>query len=416
MLYTSRPSGLSRAAAWRSNTPWSRLQSRQLLQPDSPAQIHSPPQDSAVRARHIHQDAVEGRRRRGSVRSLQPGRIGAERRRYTCRDLHASYPEARAILPQAAQPLRLIVLRQDMAAIFHPLRHIGGFPAGGGAKVQYAFARLRIQLMRRQERAGILHIKESSLKILPIRQTWMGLQFKHLIFAGPIPLPRGEPDALRLPPFRQLGGIRPQTIQPGEGGRRRVVPLQQLRRFLRPPARLPSVHQPRRMRITRGGVLLFQILQLPFDRRPLAQTAPQNRVQEARFCAATRPLGQFHRLMHRRMGGDALQPKDLIKPQPQQGLRGPVLRPPVGFARDQPIQRPLVPSHDAIDQLLAKGAGPAATGRRAPTPVPAAFPRIPGCSTFGAEPARQFLLDFLVSRLNNEAGLWTLGISNERRI
>ena len=61
------------------------------------------------------------------------------------------------------------------------------------------------------------------------------------------------------------------------------------------------------------------------------------------------------------MVGDAVEPKDLVKAQPQEVLQHGLLRTRVGLAGDQPVEGGL-PADDAIGQLLAQ----MAIGRRKP--------------------------------------------------
>ena len=63
--------------------------------------------------------------------------------------------------------------------------------------------------------------------------------------------------------------------------------------------------------------------------------------------------GQFDRFVDGGMLGDAIEPEDLVKAQPQQVAQQRLLCARRRLARDQPVQRRL-PADDAVGQLLAQ--------------------------------------------------------------
>ena len=97
----------------------------------------------------------------------------------------------------------------------------------------------------------------------------------------------------------------------------------------------------------------LQLRQQALGGLEFAQVAPQHRVDESRLDVKAALPGQLDRLVHCGMGGDAIEPKDLIKAQPQEALQHGLLHAPFGLPGDQPIQRRL-PADDAVGQLLAQ--------------------------------------------------------------
>lgn len=55
------------------------------------------------------------------------------------------------------------------------------------------------------------------------------------------------------------------------------------------------------------------------------------------------------------MGGDAVEPENLIETEPKEILKGSFLGAPLRFAHDEPIQG-LLPADDAKDEFLAEAA------------------------------------------------------------
>src|SRR6266478_1276018 len=81
---------------------------------------------------------------------------------------------------------------------------------------------------------------------------------------------------------------------------------------------------------------------------PKSCRGPRNR----RIGQAQR-LGQFDGFVARGMIWDAIEPKNLVKAQPEEVLQQRFLRATFGLAGDKPIQRHL-PADNAIDKLLAQ--------------------------------------------------------------
>ena len=109
------------------------------------------------------------------------------------------------------------------------------------------------------------------------------------------------------------------------------------------------------MGIANGGISRFQ-----FDKGFLCgvefpEIAAQHGVYKSGFRAEAFALGQFHGFVDGCMGGNPVQPKDLVQAQAEDVLEVGILLPAFGLAGNEPIQRSMG-ADDAIDQFLAKGA------------------------------------------------------------
>jgi len=85
----------------------------------------------------------------------------------------------------------------------------------------------------------------------------------------------------------------------------------------------------------------------------LAQVAAQDSVNEPRLQVEAALPGQLDGFVNGGVVGDAIEPKDLVKAEPQEVLQDWLLGARVGFAGDQPIKGGL-PADDAIGQLLTQ--------------------------------------------------------------
>ena len=72
------------------------------------------------------------------------------------------------------------------------------------------------------------------------------------------------------------------------------------------------------MRIAEGRLRNFQFVEQLFRFGALTRVTAQDGVDESRLRPETKLFGQFHRFMHRRVIGNAVEPEHLIKAQLQQ--------------------------------------------------------------------------------------------------
>jgi len=237
--------------------------------------------------------------------------------------------------------------------VAHRLGQGGQLAAGRGAKIKNALAGLRPQFAHRQQGAGVLHVKHPLLKAGQPAQRRMRAQLENQVFRQPIPADQAILHLLGAPLGKKPVRVGLQRVDPGKDPRRRVVPVHQLCRRLRPPTLPPARHQPFRMRIPKMRLPGFQLRQQAPGGLLLAQITAQDRIDEPGLGVQAAGPGQRDGLVDGRMGRDAFEPENLVKPQPQQGAQSGLELAGIRLARDQPIQRRL-PADDTISQLLAK--------------------------------------------------------------
>ena len=85
----------------------------------------------------------------------------------------------------------------------------------------------------------------------------------------------------------------------------------------------------------------------------LAQVAAQDGIDESRLGGEAALPGQLDGFVDGGMVGDAFEPENLVKAQPQEILQRGLLYPRFGLAVDEPIQGRL-PADDAVGELLAQ--------------------------------------------------------------
>ncbi len=185
------------------------------------------------------------------------------------------------------------------------------------------------------------------------------MQFKHKITLNPVELSRDESDLFLFPGQGQSLWRGLKQIRSGKGGRRRIVPLQQAAKLFRPPPMLPTFAEPQRVRMAKRRVGVFQVLEFAFSLFPLSQITAQDGVNEARLRSEAQAPGHLHRLVHRSVIGDSVEPKHLVKPEAQKNLQHGLLGAAGCFGCDQPIECGL-PANGSecefLDQAVIGGA------------------------------------------------------------
>ena len=198
---------------------------------------------------------------------------------------------------------------------------IGQFAAGRGAEVEHAFAGLRIEFAHGQQRAGVLHVEQTLLKAGQPAQRRMRFQLEDQVLFEPIPADEVIFHTFVAPLGQEFAGVGLQGVDAGEGLRRRVVPFHQLRRAVGAPAFLPAGHQPFRMGIAKVRLLCLQLGQQAPGGVELAQVAAQDGIDESRLGVKAALPGQLDGFVDGGMVGDAIEPEDLVKAEPQQVLQ-----------------------------------------------------------------------------------------------
>src|SRR5215218_5885834 len=105
------------------------------------------------------------------------------------------------------------------------------------------------------------------------------------------------------------------------------------------------------MRITERWIRDLQYFQLPLRLFPLPQESAQHRIHESRLRAEAAAFGEFHRLIHGRMIGNARKPKYLVECEAEKNLEIGLLRSARCLARDEPIEGRLL-AHNPINEFL----------------------------------------------------------------
>src|SRR5439155_4477098 len=123
------------------------------------------------------------------------------------------------------------------------------------------------------------------------------------------------------PPRQKLLRFRPKGIHACKHLRWCIVPGHQSGGRLHPPAALPALDEPLRMRKPERRLLGFQIRQEPLRRFEFAQISPQHSVYEARLWSKTRTFGLFDRFMHRGVVWYLIEPQNVIESKPQRALQ-----------------------------------------------------------------------------------------------
>ena len=115
------------------------------------------------------------------------------------------------------------------------------------------------------------------------------------------------------------------------------------------------------MRIAERGLGDFLIGENFFDGFSLTQITAQDCVKETNLVFETGALGEFHGFVNSGVRRDAVEPKNLVKPQAQEVLEHGALRSSRrSLALNQPVERSL-PAHNAADEFVAQ---PAICGRK----------------------------------------------------
>ena len=119
--------------------------------------------------------------------------------------------EAQVLLEAMLQTIQLVVLvvqvLHQVLLVLHQLRDEGGLAAGRGAEVEHLVAGPRVEFPHRQERAGILEVKESLQKTRQAGERRVGLEFENQVLAGPVPLEEEAVHALVAPLRQELAGV-----------------------------------------------------------------------------------------------------------------------------------------------------------------------------------------------------------------
>ena len=263
--------------------------------------------------------------------------------------------EAGGVLLHQREALRVRVVGEDASAILHELRDERGLAAWRGAEVEHGFAGLRIEQHRREQGAGILHVEKSLPKALQRRERRMFPQLEDQIVSSPIKRARREEDGFFLEGGGKFFRRGLEAVDPDERGRRAVVPFQEQLQVCVAPACPPAVAKPLGMRPAERGIGAAEVEQFPLEGVAFAQAAAQDGIDESGLRAAAELPGQFHRFIHRRVIGDAVEPEDLVEAQAQQDQQRELLLPIVRPAADEPVERGL-PADDAEDQFLRQTA------------------------------------------------------------
>ena len=110
------------------------------------------------------------------------------------------------------------------------------------------------------------------------------------------------------------------------------------------------------MRVADVGLAGFKVGECGFGGIAFAQITAEDGVDESGLRTKACLFGLLDGFIDGGVAGNAVQPENLVEPEPQEILQhGFLSAAGGGFAGDQPIQRGL-PADDAVDEFLAKAA------------------------------------------------------------
>ena len=244
-------------------------------------------------------------------------------------------------------------MRDNPAVVPHAVGDMAAFPTGCSAEIEDGLARLGIERLDRQVRAGILDV-ESAIHERPERgERRVRDQVGRRAARDPVVVDGQGDNAFGLPTLVEglRGGL--ETIDPHEGRGWGIVPLQELQQAWLPELATPAVDQPLRMGPGRGWIHDGQLRQVRPELDPVAVTAAQDGVDEPRLLREPGFTGEFDRFMDGGMGRNAVEVEQLVQSQPQdieqRGLLRATLRP----TGNDPIERGALPHH-SVNELLSQ--------------------------------------------------------------
>ncbi len=314
-----------------------RGESRQFRWFQAPAQFHPAAQDSGVGAGRIDQNSREAFPGRG-----QDGDVG-----------HVGDAQPGAVFAQQRQPVLGRVMGDDVAGVLHELRGPGRFAAGSGTEVEEGFTGLRGQHADGEQRAGILNIESALEETGERTQRRMRLQREDQPVARPVEAAFREIHALAQPGAGQIGSGSPQGVDPHEGRGGRVVPSTELGQAGGSVACFPTVGQPARKRPAGGGIRVAQRFQALPDLLTLAGASAEHRIHEPALRSESELAGEGDGFVDGRMVRHAIEPKQLVKSQPEEVLQSGFLDASLGALGHQPVERG-TPAQNPQHQLLGK--------------------------------------------------------------
>ena len=109
------------------------------------------------------------------------------------------------------------------------------------------------------------------------------------------------------------------------------------------------------MRPTDGGPGGFEVVEFAAQDVTLAQAAPEDGVDKPGLRGKARLAGQFDRLVHRGVIGNAIQPEQLVQAEAKEDLQRGLLGAAIGATGDEPVKRPF-PADTTENQLAAQPA------------------------------------------------------------
>ena len=294
---------------------------------DTPAQIESSSHDSGVGAGYVDQHAIEFL-----------GLVGNDFFRLGNRG--ASDAKPITIFLKQNQTRFVLVDGSELALIFHPFGDEAGFTTGSCTEVEDRLARLRRKQIDGQQRAWILNIKKALAKRLK-RNDWRMIS-KSIDGVGrcPIAVENAGFDVLVFPALGQGFRIGLESIEPGVGRCRLVVPLEQADSLFAAPALLPVFEKPIWVRLAKRRAVLLKSGDLAKSIFFFPQKPADDGVDESRLANALVGLGQTHAFVGNGVVGDAVEEKNLVETESEDLLHGWFLLAAIGGALDEPVEKP----------------------------------------------------------------------------
>ena len=323
------------------------LQAGDFRRVHPPAKLEASSQDAGVGTRSVDENPVEKSRGRAEF-------VGCE-----CLDTGGTEPGG--VFPDEAEAGGLGVVGDDRALVAEELRDERGFPAGRGAQVENAFAGTWIEEMDGQQRARILDVEMALAKRREGSQGGMRREFE-AESVGPVPFEGHGFDAFRGPPDAELRDVGPERVDPGVGGWRRIVPIQESAEADVAEALAPTVHQPAGMRPSDRGVRLAERGKVGPDSIAIAVASAEDGVEKSALVVEPGFPGEHDRLVDGGVGRDAIEEEELVDAEPEKILERGLLATSVGAAGDDPIECRAL-SKNAVNQLLGEAS---VGGREAP--------------------------------------------------
>lgn len=232
-----------------------------FLGPQSPAQIHAPPDDAGIGAGRIHEHAVEGGKRH-RVECIAGGR-GC--RFHGCRwtaEIHTGHAEPPTVILDKPKTCLRNIAGDNAALVVEQLGDEGGFAAWSSAVIENRFSGLRSEELNGEQRARVLDVKPAVPETAHARQRRMRLQLENQVLRQPVAVDEVVFDVFHLPPaFEQFTGIGFESINPGKSFRWGVVPFEQPDGVFHAPELTPASDQPLGMRPAKVRLRRLEIRQ-----------------------------------------------------------------------------------------------------------------------------------------------------------